>query len=32
MMLKSLKPGDKIKFTAAQVDEDYVVTFIELAK
>ena len=31
-MLNSLKPGDKIKFTADQVDGDYVVTSIEFAK
>jgi len=31
-MLNSLKPGDKVKFTAEMVKEDYVVTFIELAK
>ena len=31
-MLNSLHPGDKVKFTAEQVNGDYVVTFIELAK
>jgi len=31
-MLNSLKPGDKVKFTAEMVKEDYVVTFIELAR
>jgi Cu/Ag efflux protein CusF len=31
-MINSLKPGDKIKFRADQIDGDYVVTFIEFAK
>lgn len=31
-VLTSLRPGSNIKFTAEQVHEDYVVTFIEFAK
>jgi len=31
-MLKSLKPGDDIKFTAELVKDDYVVTFIERSR
>lgn len=31
-MLKSLKSGDRVRFTAEQVKDDYVVTFIEVTK